>query len=191
MTAVAAPMGLQAVYHPSGLERAMQFQIPTNYGTSIFKGDPVILDNTTNVGQLKIGTAAAALLGVFIGCEYTDATGKPTFSSYWPASQTTQTGSITTAWVITDIETVYKVQAQGSLTQAAVGKEYDIVMGSGNTSTGLSSTALSITPASNGAQKQFRVVDIDRSPDNAAGDAFTVVNVVLANTQFRAPAVAI
>ena len=191
MTAVAAPLGLQAVYHPSGLERAMQFVIPTGYSTAIFKGDPVILDNTTNVGQLKIGTAAAALLGVFVGCEYIDATGKPTFSNFWPASQTTQTGSTIIAWVITDIETVYEIQAQGSLSQSAVGKEYDIVMGSGNTSTGLSTTALSTTAAANGAQKQFRVVDFGRAPDNAAGDAYTVVRVVLANTQFRAPAVAI
>lgn len=191
MTAVAAPMGLQAVYHPSGLERAMQFQIPTSYATSIFKGDPVILDNTTNVGQLKIGAAATALLGVFIGCEYTDATGKPTFANYWPGGQSTLTGTITTAWVVTDPETVYEIQAAGSLAQLAVGKEYDVIMGSGNTSTGLSTTSLNTVAAANGGQKQFRVVDFGRSPDNAAGDAYTVVRVTLAQSQLRAVAPAI
>lgn len=184
MTAALAPMGLVPVNHPSGLERATQYQIAANYNTSIFKGDPVIMAIAT--GTITIGTAAAALLGVFQGVEYIDATGKPTYSNYWPASQTTQANQPINAWVITDVNTVYEIQAGGSMPQTALGKEYDIVMGSGNTQTGLSTSYLNTTAASTGAQKQFRVIDFGKTPDNAAGDSYTIVRVVLAQPQLNA-----
>ena len=184
MTAVAAPMGLVAIEHPSGLDRATQYQIASGYATSIFKGDPVIMAIAT--GTITIGTAAAALLGVFVGVEYTDATGKPTYSNFWPASQTTQANTPINAWVQTDPAVIYEIQSVGSMPQTALGKEYDVVMGSGNTLTGLSTTALNTTAASTGAQKQFRVVDFGKTPDNAAGDAFTIVRVQLAQPQMAA-----
>lgn len=184
MSATAAPQGLVPVYHPTGIERPQQFQIASGYATSIFKNDPVILAIAT--GTITVGTAAAALLGVFIGVEYVDLTGKPTYSNFWPASQGTFSGSLINAFVLTDPDTVYEIQAQGPMAQTVLGKEFDIVIGSGNTSTGLSSTALSVTAAATGAQKQFRVVDFGKAADNAAGDAFTVVRVTLAQSQLRA-----
>ena len=189
MTAVAAPLGLLPVYHPSGLERPMQYQIASGYATSIFKGDPVLLATAT--GTITVGTAAVPLLGVFIGVEYIDVTGKPTFANFYPASQLIQSGTLINAYVLTDLETVYEIQAIGSMTQVAIGKEFDVVIGTGNVNTGLSSTALNTVAATTGAQKQFRVVDFGRGPDNAVGDAFTVVRVTLANSQMRAPTTSI
>lgn len=194
MSATAAPYGLQPVFHPSGLDRAQAYTINPTYGTSIFKGDPVILNSN---GTVTVGTAAAALLGVFVGCEYTDATGKPTYSNYYPASQSILSGTSITAWVLTDLEIVYEVQMSGQLSAtlataiAAVGDEADIIYTAGSTSTGLSACALNTTLAGAAAQKQFRIVGFDLAPDNSPTDLFPVVRVTLANTQFRAPTTAV
>jgi len=185
MSATAAPQGLIPVYHPSGSVRPAIFSIASAYGTAIFKGDPVILN--TN-GTVVMGTAAAALLGVFDGVEYTDANGKPTYSDYWPAGQV---ATNVTAYVYTDPEIVYEIQSQGSVPQTAVGDEADVVIGSGSVLTGISATALSTTLAGAAAQKQFRIVGFGLAPDNAPGDAFTVARVTLAQSQLRAPTVAV
>lgn len=194
MSATAAPYGLLPVYHPSGLDRASAYTINPTYNTSIYKGDPVILN--TN-GTVTVGTAAAALLGVFAGCEYVDATGKPTYSNFYPASQSVQAGSSITAWVYTDPEIVYEVQMSGQLSatlataQAAVGDEADIIYTAGSTSTGLSACALNTVLAGAGSQKQFRIIGFGLAPDNAPTDLFPVVRVTLANTQFRVPTTAV
>lgn len=194
MSATAAPMGLVPVYHPSGLDRASAYTINPTYNTSIFKGDPVILNAN---GTVTVGTAAAALLGVFAGCEYVDATGKPTYSNFYPASQSVQAGSVITAWVYTDPEIVYEVQFNGQLSatlataMAAIGDEADIVYAAGSTSTGLSAVVLTTTLGGAGVQKQFRIVGFGLAPDNAPTDLFPVARVTLANTQFRAPTTAV
>jgi hypothetical protein len=194
MSATSAPMGLVPVYHPSGLDRASAYTINPTYNTTIYKGDPVILNAN---GTVTVGTAAAALLGVFAGCEYVDATGKPTYSNFYPASQSVQSGSVITAWVYTDPEIVYEVQFNGQLSatlataMAAIGDEADIVYAAGSTSTGLSSVVLTTTLGGAGVQKQFRIIGFGLAPDNAPTDLFPVARVTLANTQFRAPTTAV
>lgn len=185
MSATAAPQGLVPVYHPPGLIRPAVFTIASGYGTAIFKGDPTILNAN---GTVTVGTAAAALLGVFEGVEYTDANGKPTYSNYWPAS-TVATNVV--AYVYTDPEIVYEIQSQGSVPQTAVGDEADVVIGSGSTMTGISTTALNTTLAGAGSQKQFRIVGFGLAPDNAPGDTYTVARVVLAQSQLRAATTAV
>ena len=194
MSATASPYGLIPVYHPSGTDRAVAYTINPTYNTAIYKGDPVILN--TN-GTVTVGTAAAALLGVFMGCEYVNSTGKPTYSNFYPASQAVQAGSVITAWVITDLESVFEVQMSGQLSatlataMAAIGDEADIIYTAGTSATGLSACALNTTLAGNGAQKQFRITGFGLAPDNAPTDLFPIVRVTLANTQFRVPTTAI
>ena len=195
MSATAAATGLVPAYHPSGLDRATAFTILPTYATAIYKYDPVILAAN---GTVTVGTAAAALLGVFLGCEYVDATGKPTYSNYYPAAQAVQSGSVITAWVDTDLETVYEIQAVGQLSatlataMAFVGDEADITYVAGTAATGLSACNLNTAAmAGAGSQKQFRIVGFGLAPDNSPTDAYPVLRVTLANTQFRAPTTAV
>lgn len=184
-----APFGFRPAFHPSGLDRAMKYAIAAAYGTAIYKGSPVILN--TN-GTVVIGTAAADLLGIFAGVQYVDATGKPCYSNYWPAGQTLLTGTVPEAWVYTDPDIVYEVQADGSIPQTAIGDQADVTnVGSGSTSTGLSTATLSSTLAGAGVQAQFRIVGFGQQLDNAPGDAYTVVQVQLARSQYVANKVAI
>lgn len=195
MSATAAAMGLMPVYHPSGLIRADAFTILPTYNTSIFKGDPVILGAN---GTVTVGTAAAALMGVFAGCEYVDSTGKPTVSNFYPASQSVLSGSVITAWVYTDPAIVYEIQAVGQLSatlataMAFIGDEADITYVAGSTSTGLSACNLNTASmAGAGSQKQFRIVGPGLAPDNAITDLYPILRVTLANTQLRAPTTAV
>lgn len=186
MSASLNPFGLRAAYHPTGSARGKKYTIASGYNTAIYKQDPVILN--TN-GTITIGTAAADILGTFMGCEYTDAgTGKRVVSDYWPASQA---ASDIVAWVDDDPNTVYEVQAGGSIAQTAIGDQADIVMNGGSTSTGLSAAYLSSTLAGAGVQAQFRIVGFGGALDNAVGDAYTVVQVKIARHQFVSNKVAI
>lgn len=189
MSAVSAPFGFRPSYSPIGFDRAKKYTIASAYGTAIFKGQPVILN--TN-GTITAGTAAADILGVFAGCEYVDATGKPNVSPTWPAGQTVLSGTVPVAWVYDDPENVYEVQSDGSIAQTAIGDQADVSNASaGSTSTGQSAATLSATLAGAAAQAQFRIVGFAQNLDNAPGDAFTVVQVKIARHQFVSNKVAI
>jgi hypothetical protein len=186
MSATSAPFGFRPTYHPTGMDRAKRYTIASAYGTAILKNQPVILNAN---GTVTAGTAAADLLGVFAGCEYTDATGKRNVSPNWPA------GTVATdiwAWVYDDPTDVFEVQADGSLAATCIGDQADVSnAAAGSTSTGLSAATLSATLAGAGVQAQFRIVGIAPYVDNAAGDAFTIAQVQIARHQFVSNKVAI
>ncbi len=188
MTAVSAPFGMQPSFHPTGLDRATAYTpgIAAAYTTPIYKGSPVILATD---GTMTIGTTAADILGVFDGVEYTDATGKPTWSNFWPGA----TGCTNiTAYVWDNPQVVYNIQSDGSIASTAVGDQADFVNpNTGSTSTGLSTATINHTLAGAGTQAQLRIVGLSLTPDNAWGDAYTVVAVQIARQQFVANKVAI
>lgn len=189
MTATSAPFGFRPAYNPIGLERAKKYTIASAYGTQLYKGQPVLLN--TN-GTIVAGTAAADLLGIFVGVEFIDANGKPNVQNTWPAGQTVLSGTVPVAWVLDDPNEVYEVQATGAVPQTAIGDQADVAnVSNGSTATGLSSCGLSSTLAGAGVQAQFRVVGFGQGVDNAAGDAFTIVQVQLARSQMIANKVAI
>ena len=94
--------------------------------------------------------------------------------------------SVTNAYFYNDLNIVYEIQADGSMAQTSIGNEYIITnITSGNSTTGLSTATLgSATAVANGNQGQVRVVDLGQGVDNAWGDAYTVVRVQLASTNF-------
>lgn len=187
MSAASAPFGFRPAYHSTGIDRDIKYAIAAAYGTQISEGQPVILN--TN-GTVTAGTAAADLLGVFMGCEYIDATGKPNVSTFWPAGQTVQAGSTPLAWVNDDPNTVYEVQADGPVAATAIGDQADITNAAAN-SNGRSQATLASALAGAGVQAQFRIIGFSQALDNAPGDAFTVVQVKIARHQFVANKVAI
>lgn len=189
MSAVSAPFGFRPVLHPSGTMRPTKYTIAGSYGSAIYNGMPVIL--ATN-GTITAGTAAADLLGVFAGCEYIDATGKPNVSPNWPAAQSILAGTEAIAYVYDNPSTLFEVQADGSIAQTAVGDQADMSNATaGSALTGQSQATLSATLAGAGAQAQFRIIGFGKGSDNAPGDAFTVVQVQIARHQYIANKVAI
>lgn len=186
MTATSAPFGFRPAYHPTGLERAKKYTIASAYGTTLLKGQMVTLN--TN-GTITTAAAAADFLGIFVGVEYVDSNGKPNVQNYWPAS-TVATNIV--AWVLDDPETVFEAQANGAVAQTAIGDQADVVnVSAGSTSTGLSTSGLNSSLAGAAAQGQWKIVGFGGGVDNAVGDAFTIVQVKMARSQFVANKVAV
>ena len=176
MSATSAPFGFRPAYNPSGVMRPRKYTIASGYSTAIYCGNPVMLEGTG--GTITNGGTTGDLLGIFMGCEYIDSLGKPTVSPFWPAS-TSATNIV--AWVMDDYTTVYEVQNVGSVTQANIGEEANTTALSGSSSTGLATTTLA---APNGTtQSQWRIIGFGQQVGNAPGDAYTIVQVSLAQSQ--------
>jgi hypothetical protein len=178
MSSTNAPFGLRVAYHPSGTIRpAYPMALASGYTPSLYQGTPV----TITGGKLALATAGAGnrVAGAFQGVEYIDATGKPNYSTFWPAAQTTRGAVDATAYIMKDPWVVYEIQANGSVAQTNVGNQaaFSASPGSGSTSTGLSSATLDAATLSSSTANQMRVVGISPGADNAFGDAFTVVQV--------------
>jgi hypothetical protein len=182
MSAVASSQGFVPVFHPSGVSIPVNLYQPTvtNGPTAaIYKGDPVKLSGDTNV--VVIAAASDAIIGVFAGCEYTDATGKPTESTYWPG---TTTGATNIKFYVYDDQfTVYEVQSAGSVANTAIGDSANSVIAAGNTNTGITGTKLSNTLSGAATVQQWRIIGLGRQIDNAWGDAFTIVRVIIGQSQ--------
>jgi hypothetical protein len=192
MSATSAPFGLRPAFHPSGLDRAFALangiqavsttgNVSAGYATTILKGQPVKMDTA---GYIVVAGTGDAFLGAFAGVEWTDSTGRRRVSNYWPANESFLVGSVI-AYFYQDPIIVYEIQVDGSLTQAAVGDEFDITNPTaGSTTTGLSQATLGTTAAGSGAAKQCRVIDLAPYPDNAWGDAYTIVRVQISEHQY-------
>lgn len=192
MSATSAPFGLRPAFHPSGLDRAAALangiqavstsgNVSAGYASNILKGQPVKMNTA---GYIEVATTGDAFLGAFAGVEWTDATGRRRVSNYWPANESFQVGSVV-AYFYQDANIVYEIQAAGSLTQAAIGDEFDITNETaGSTTTGLSQATLGTTAAGSGSAKQMRVIDLAPYPDNAWGDAYTIVRAVISESQY-------
>ena len=220
MSTVFQPFGLKPVYHPSGLDRAVPFVGTNTYtlgslytapyslssGQSFWQFQPVAL---TSSGQLTIANQTATsgkVYGVFDGVEYTSAEGRRSVAKY-AAKTTLDAATAIVFWIFSDPALIYEAQVNGSATTGAIGTEYnfDTTAGStaadgyaiGNGGAGFSTTALLATPVASGAQGQVRVVGLGREvaypsgSTNQWGDAYTIVQVQIANNTFAAPSVSI
>jgi len=197
MSAVNAPYGFICAKHPSGQSRANEYQITSAYAANIFTGDPVKLVTT---GTIELATSdgtrtgtvdGVEVLGIFAGCVFTDPSGKPTWSPYWPGGQV---ATDIKAYVYDDKENIYSVQADGTVAAVDIGDQADwtgFAAPGGSTATGRSLGTLSATPVGAGAQGQFVMIEIERSTDNAFGDAFTKMLVKIAEHPYAAPFVAV
>lgn len=191
MSSTNAPYGFRVAYHPNGLAHATERTIASAYATAIFSGDPVKLlaDGTIALATsdgTRTGTVDTVnLLGIFAGVTYRDSDGRPVTRAYWPAGQV---ATDIKAYVYEEPDTVFTVQANGSIAATAIGDEADwagFIAPGGSTATGRSSGVLSSTLVGAAGQGQFRIVGFDGAPDNAAGDSFTRVLVTIAEHQFR------
>jgi hypothetical protein len=170
MSSTSAPFGLKPVYHPSGTVIPVSGSIASGYSSNIFQYSPVAyLD-----GVITLAAAGSPAIGSFSGVQWTDTRGKRQFSNYWIASTV---GTEIVCWFTSDPATIYEIQGVGSITESDIGEEADWSTNdtnAGNTTTGLSNVTIA-APAVTTAGLQ--VIGISLAPDNAWGDAFTVVRV--------------
>lgn len=162
-----APFGLHMLGLNGGAAAPTFSQIPakiaSNNTTAIYQGDPVRMLSTGYIAQWTAGTAVSQLWGVFVGCQYLAAGGNWRFSPYWPGGGNSGSGDII-AFVTPVILTpaplfVIQTDATG-ITQAAVGANADVVIGTGNALTGQSGAYLDVSTLATTATLPFRVVSL-------------------------------
>jgi len=157
---VAAPYGLKPVNLIGGQVFAgstRELPITYGYATNIFYGDFVTVVRG-DLQRISVTTGVVGtLMGVFLGCRYTNPLTKQlTFSQYWPAS--TLAGDAV-AIVCDDPDTVFKaVMVSGTTVvtsgaRAMIGQNLAAVNNTGNVNTGdsanavLADTSLALTAA--------------------------------------------
>ena len=183
MATTATPYGFKPLNHVGGTPYAgavRHIKIASGFGTNIFNGSIV---NIVAAGTIEvvtdIGSNAdqfpAGVIGVFVGCTYTDPTSKhKTFSNHWP---TGTVASDAMAYVVDDPQVLFQVQADGAVTQAELGENCHLAAAqstsTGDTTSGVSNSAIDMSEIEVTAAFAFRIVDFVESPDSTVGDAFT------------------
>jgi hypothetical protein len=187
MAITAAPYGLRPVNLIGGQSftgSTRLIKINNAYSANIFYGQPVSI-NAAGVVIADTGTsnvAATGVVGVFVGCTYTDPNLKyKLFRQMWP-SGTVATDAF--AYVVDDPDVVMQAQADGALTQADLGINIGFGTSAGDAATGNSETPLAVSTKNTTATLPLRIVGFVDGPDSAVGDAYTDVLV-----KWNAPAV--
>jgi hypothetical protein len=184
---VSSPYGLKPVNLIGGQVFAgstRNIPIASGYNTDIFNGDIVTLVAGGTVAKSAIedeSSPVAGLVGVFLGCSYTNpSTKQKVFAQYWPAGTV---ASDAVAIVVDDPDALFKVVLVASdvedsanaltpafLGQTVVGSNVTCVQNTGSATTGDSKVAV-YTPAGAGtASAVFRVVDVVPDTANSSGN---------------------
>lgn len=220
MSTTYLPFGMKPAYHPSGLDRATQFVGTNSFqastdntynapyglttGQAFYQYQPVAINSSGQLIPAPTLAATGRMFGVFDGVEFTDSQGRRSVAK-WASKLTLDASTQIIFWLFTDPALVYEIQCNGSVSTANIGGEFDFdatntpLVGSaiGNGGAGFSQTALAASPVADGAQGQVKVVGLGREvafptgETNAWGDAKTIVQVQVANSQIVAPSIAV
>lgn len=145
-----------------------QYSIASGTTDAIFQGDTVTFNVSAGASTgfiIKATPGAANILGVFIGCEYTDpTTGKPTWKNYYPGAVA---ASDIVAFIVDDPYAQFLVQASGVAGVTAIGRNADLVQTvAGNTTTGVSGLELSTGTLAAASALNVKVVGVTTDPSN-------------------------
>jgi hypothetical protein len=186
MANVNAPFGFADSHR---LGAAVNYQmsrrwISASNPVAIFTGDPIVQLSTGYIAQATT-PGATQIAGIFCGCEYMSVSQKKWIASpFWPGSDAVVggTGFDVHAKVIDDPLTVFRVQtngypAAGTLASVigTIGMNGQYVIGTGNTVTGKSGSAIDVVtnvPAVTNTFP-FRIIDVIRDPPGANGADIT------------------
>ena len=176
MANVNSPYGLRAMGNLSatGAQKQYAYTIDDNQAGAIFQGDLV-----TVVSGFLVKFAPAthvSAVGVFNGCFYNDpTTQKPTWKNFYPGSINITSGTIT-ASVMDDPNQLFTIQVNGTMTQAAIGKNADVTGSTtGSTVTGVSAMTLDFATQATTAALNLKIVGLYDLPNNELGANAQVV----------------
>jgi hypothetical protein len=157
-------------------------------GTSsvLYQGSPVIpLANglVDIVGNANGGTVP--LLGAFIGCEYTDLLGTPTFSNRWPGTSAVKSGTAAYALVAAHPDQLFAINCDAAATQALIHANANFATATtGNNTTGMSAGELAVSTANTTNTLNMRVVGFEELPSSSDDTAAGRIAIVLLNNHF-------
>jgi len=177
-----AAYGLKPVKRVDGMPYAGATRLykidPAGEATNLFYGQVVNIgadgyialctatgaDATTN----NLGGSGVGAIGVFVGCEYTNAQGQTIFSQYYPSG--TANGGDIVAYVVDDANALFQAELDETATQTMVGTNTTFAAAqstsTGSTTTGVSTSQLDATVAT--TAKAFKIVALAPDVSTAA-----------------------
>tara|TARA_R100001594_G_scaffold78199_2_gene112744 strand:+ start:5659 stop:6303 length:645 start_codon:yes stop_codon:yes gene_type:complete len=178
----------------TGLSNYTQYEIANGNTDKIYHGQPVIplatgyIDHTANAAGGTVG-----LLGAFMGCEYVaSATGKPTWSNYWPGSGADSNHPIK-AYVADDPMQLFVIATDASWTSKATARAAVFANANfstcitGTDATGLSLGRLAISTIATTNSLNLRVMGWLEDAGNEDFAAAGIGAVVRLNNHFNSP----
>ena len=134
--------------------------------TAIYYGDPVMPVVSTANGYITQGSpGTTTLAGIFVGCKYLSTSQKRTvWSNFWPGSDVASTNQVI-GYIVNDPNARFIAQSDstGIAYPADINATIGFVIGSGNTSTGISGAYLDTTTlntATYNVNAPFKVVGV-------------------------------
>ena len=178
----------------TGLSNYTQYEIANGNTDKIYHGQPVIplaagyIDHTADAAGGTVG-----LLGAFMGCEYVaSATGKPTWSNYWPGSGADSNPPIK-AYVADDPMQLFVIATDASWTSKATARAAVFANANfstcvtGTDATGLSLGRLAISTIATTNSLNLRVMGWLEDAGNEDFAAAGIGAVVRLNNHFNSP----
>jgi len=166
-----APFGFRSFGHRDGSAPTMgleRFFILSSDTTSYFTGDPVA-QSSASMGYIQLyggSSLGPVVLGIFAGCEYyAPAVGRVVWDNKYVTGSGATSSNPVTAYVITDPEMQFIVQASSAgLGSSNIGSNASVLAGTqgqGNTLTGVSAATInSATGTVAGSSYPLRIVDV-------------------------------
>lgn len=186
------PFGTAGGFAPNFAQRRRT--LAYNYGSTLFRGDPVASDANGNV--IRVSSQTAPVAGIFWGVKYYDPVQKITFESkYWSAPSGLNSSTIVTAYILDDPNMLFEVASLGgsrALAKTDVMNNVQWNAGSGgSTATGLSSYVIDDANITTTVTLPFKIWDLfstTASPGVNGADDTTIYNwaVVKMNSTDRA-----
>jgi hypothetical protein len=188
---VSAPYGLQPINRIDGMPYAgaiRQIPVAAGFGTAIFDGDTVVI-NSDGYLVKSTTTNSGDIVGVCMGGQYVNSSNQTVQGQFIPALASTST-NLALAYVVDDPMALFKVAVvtsgttMGTAGRTVVGTNLALVLNAGNTTTGNSAFAVTLTGAGTTATIPIRVIDV--VPETAtAADTFTELLVKINTHQYN------
>jgi len=160
----------------------------------IYTGDPVKIGSNGYIAAWTAGTGVSQLFGIFAGCQYLSTSqSRVVWSPYWPGSDVASGAQSSLVGYVVPVSPGsaprFLVQTGNSsttavaVTQAYVGQNSDVAMGTGNTLNGRSGAYLDISTFGTTSTLPFRIIGLYQGVGNGS-DATSANNwvIVSANT---------
>ena len=163
-------------------------QTTATAGTSsyIYFGQPVIPLSNGMIGPIASASGGTTpILGVFLGCNYIDLSGKPKFSPYWVKTAAAYANSPATAIVATHPDQVYLINCNAAAADTIIHNNADFAtMTSGSTTSGISSGVLDVSTAATTNTLNMRIIGFQDTPNDADATVAGRLAIVMLNNHF-------
>ena len=153
--------------------------------SSIYCGAPVI--PLTNgmidiVGNANGGTVP--LLGVFLGCNYIDLTGKPRWSPYWPGTSAVYANSIATATVVSNPDQLFLINTDAAAADSIIHANANFATATTGSTVQGSYAKLAVSTVNTTNTLNLRIIGFEDTPSNSDATVAGRLAIVLLNNHF-------